>query len=112
MVWCVAEILQITTNFNEREFIKNSIKVHYLSWHDCYDEVILLSSPRLAKLGYFTMRKEIPQYKCEKSHNNLTASLLIYKKDLDSYQTYKRFCPPELKTCEEFYNYENSKISD
>ncbi len=112
MVWCVAEISEIIGGHTHQDFLKNEVKVHYLSWHECYDEVVLLSSPRIAKLGYFTMLQEIPQYKFEKNSNNLTTNLLIYKRELESYQSYKRFSVPDLKTCEEFYNYENSKISD
>lgn len=39
------------------------IVVHYLGWNMWYDEVLPITSPRLAKLGFYTGRDSIPKYK-------------------------------------------------
>ena len=38
------------------------IAVHYEGWNKYYDEFLPLSSPRLAPLGYYTNREDIPKY--------------------------------------------------
>ena len=36
--------------------------VHYDGWNNYYDEIIKQTSTRLAPVGMYTMRKDIPKY--------------------------------------------------
>ncbi len=99
-----------------------SLLIHYLGWHEKYDEIISLDSPRIAKLGFYSLRKNIPMYKHQQNkNNNLIANLMIpILKDIKSvddnkmlkYKRYKVYEEPVLDTCEEYFNLENSKICD
>ena len=40
----------------------NEIMVHYLGWNCVYDEIIDVSSQRIAKKGFYTSRNNIPRY--------------------------------------------------
>jgi hypothetical protein len=42
--------------------------IHYQGWNKIYDEILELSSPRLAPLGYFTSREDIPRYALNENH--------------------------------------------
>ena len=105
-IWCVSEVI---------EKFENSIKVHYLGWNSYYDEQISLDSPRVANLGFYTMRNNIPMYKFDESKKNKMDSYVSHVLIPNSNGLYKKFknlSNPELKTCEEYYLYENSKICD
>jgi len=39
------------------------LAIHYDDWNRWYDEFLPLSSPRLARLGFYTSRDDIPKYK-------------------------------------------------
>lgn len=36
--------------------------IHYQGWNKIYDEILDVSSPRLAPLGFYTAREDIPRY--------------------------------------------------
>jgi len=36
--------------------------IHYDSWNSYYDEVIKMTSPRLAPYGTYSSRKDLPKY--------------------------------------------------
>ena len=57
-IWWEASIIAIIESKDQ----ENSVLVHYKGWDLKYDEVIPVSSPRLAKLGFYTKREEIPHY--------------------------------------------------
>jgi hypothetical protein len=38
------------------------IAVHYDGWNSFYDEIIKISSPRIAPFGTYTSRKDLPRY--------------------------------------------------
>ena len=57
-MWCEARIVAII----EAKDQENSILVHFKGWDLKYDEIIPVSSPRLARLGFYTNRKDIPYY--------------------------------------------------
>lgn len=43
------------------------IAIHYEGWNNWYDELLPLSSSRLATLGFYTERDDIPRYKMSRS---------------------------------------------
>jgi hypothetical protein len=49
--------------------------VHYEGWNSYYDEVIKLNSPRLAPMGTYTNRKDIPKYQL-KSENSMVGIIV------------------------------------
>ncbi|CAD8080401.1 unnamed protein product [Paramecium sonneborni] len=55
-IWCVATIKQIG---------KKEIFIHYNDWGKEYDEFIPLKSNRIAPLGLYTSREDIPKYQPE-----------------------------------------------
>ena len=57
-IWCVGTVKIKIENSNKDTILI----IHYEGWNNYFDEIIRLSSPRLAPLGYYTTRKEIPKY--------------------------------------------------
>ena len=39
------------------------LAIHYEGWNRWYDEFLPITSPRIAKLGFYTNRDDIPKYK-------------------------------------------------
>ena len=39
------------------------VAIHYEGWNMWYDEFLPLNSPRVARLGFYTSRNDIPKYK-------------------------------------------------
>jgi hypothetical protein len=111
MIWCVAQVMKILIT---REEV--NLDIHYLGWNHIYDETIPIISPRVANLGFYTMRNNIPMYKFDKLQlnkgNNLAATLQLPKGDYLGFKKLKRYNQPNLETAEEYYQYENSKICD
>lgn len=111
MIWCVAQVMKILIT---REEV--NLDIHYLGWNHIYDETIPIISPRVANLGFYTMRNNIPMYKFDKLQlnkgNNLAATLQLPKGDYLGFKKLKRYSQPNLETAEEYYQYENSKICD
>jgi hypothetical protein len=60
-IWCVGEVKMVIEAANKEPLIA----VHYVGWNMWYDEILPLSSLRLAKLGYYTSREDIPKYKLQ-----------------------------------------------
>lgn len=46
------------------------LAIHYDEWNRWYDEFLPISSPRLARLGFYTNRDDIPKYKMRHSSHN------------------------------------------
>lgn len=57
-IWCKAEIVAIIESKNE----ENSLLIHYIGWDNKYDEVLSISSPRIANKGFYSDRDDIPHY--------------------------------------------------
>ena len=111
MIWCVAQVSKIFITQDEMNLL-----IHFLGWNHIYDEHISILSPRVANLGFYTMRNNIPMYKFDKTQinkgNNLASNLQLPKGDFLGFKKLKRYTLPNLETSEEFFQYENSKICD
>ena len=62
--------------------------IHYKGWNTIYDEVIDLTSRRLAKHGFYTSRKNIPQYRMDQSNPESMHNYVIsgsHHEDLAAY---------------------------
>mmetsp|Transcript_21900 Transcript_21900/g.19442 ORF Transcript_21900/g.19442 Transcript_21900/m.19442 type:complete len:218 (+) Transcript_21900:164-817(+) len=57
-IWCKARIMGVLEEKNK----PNSIIIHYLDWYKKFDETIPLNSHRIARVGYYTDRNDIPSY--------------------------------------------------
>lgn len=58
-IWCTATVeLKIQTENREP-----LLYLHYSGWSRKYDEYMYQSSSRIAPLGFYTSRKDIPRYK-------------------------------------------------
>ncbi len=114
MVWCVAQVKKIIKDELNKETV--SVTVHFLGWSDSYDEELIRDSPRIAILGFYTMRNNIPMYIFDRYQLNkgncFAANLLIPRDDQSGFKKLKNYSVPKLRTCEEYYFYENSKICD
>lgn len=55
-----------------------AVHVHYEGWNDVYDELIPITSERLASLGYYTNR-DIPKYALSRKEGNTQADLIYFK---------------------------------
>lgn len=57
-VWCVAVVKEV--HQNERH--ARTLLVHYEGWDGANDEFICENSPRLARLGFYTSRADVPKH--------------------------------------------------
>ena len=58
-IWCIGTVRMIIESATREPIIA----VHYEGWNMWYDEFLPLSSQRLARLGFYTDRDDIPRYK-------------------------------------------------
>lgn len=57
-IWCVGEVRMIVESINREPILA----IHYEGWNMWYDEFLPINSPRLARLGFYTSRDDIPKY--------------------------------------------------
>lgn len=57
-IWCIGEVRMIIESVGKDPILA----IHYLGWNMWYDELLPTSSPRIAKLGFYTSRNDIPKY--------------------------------------------------
>ena len=58
-IWCKATVELVIKSHNRRELLY----VHYEGWNRKYDEYIYIDSHRVAPLGVYTGRRDIPVYR-------------------------------------------------
>ena len=58
-IWCIGEVTMLVECINKEPMLA----IHYQDWNRWYDEFLPISSPRLARLGFYTSRDDIPKYK-------------------------------------------------
>jgi hypothetical protein len=59
LIWCQATVEMVIKTTNRRDLLY----VHYEGWNRKYDEYIYLDSHRIAPLGLYTGRTDIPKYR-------------------------------------------------
>ncbi|KAL4430083.1 hypothetical protein ABPG74_013530 [Tetrahymena malaccensis] len=64
-IWCEAIVKKIEKAQNNEEFIF----IHYIGWNSIYDEMLPSNSNRISSAGFFTQRKDIPQYRLNSQNN-------------------------------------------
>jgi len=71
-IWCIGTVRMVV----ESALKEPIIAIHYEGWNMWYDEFLPLSSPRLARLGFYTDRDDIPKYKMKVvgENNSLAAN--------------------------------------
>ena len=57
-IWCTGEVRMIVESINREPILA----IHYEGWNMWYDEFLPINSPRLARLGFYTSRDDIPKY--------------------------------------------------
>lgn len=67
-VWCVGKIKKI---INQHGSQSKLLLIHYEGWSDFYDEFINENSNKLAPIGFFTSRKDIPKYNLSIQNNQM-----------------------------------------
>lgn len=58
-IWCSASVTMIVESVGNDPILV----IHYDNWNRWYDEFLPISSPRIARFGYYTSRDDIPKYK-------------------------------------------------
>jgi hypothetical protein len=58
-IWCIGTVRMVIESISNEPVIA----VHYAGWNMWYDEFLPLNSPRIARLGFYTHRDDIPKYK-------------------------------------------------
>lgn len=69
-IWCEAAVTMIVESLNHEPILA----VHYDNWNRWYDEFLPISSPRLARYGFYTKRNDIPKYKMKAIENSKDGS--------------------------------------
>lgn len=57
-IWCRGFIL----NVYRRGDMVTEVLIHYQGWNKIYDEILEVTSTRIASLGFYTNREDIPRY--------------------------------------------------
>jgi hypothetical protein len=76
-IWCVGIVKDIIKNENHSD----TLFVHYLGWDEIYDEYICANSDRIAPLGMFTKRRDIPRYSIHNPNGNMMMSFIIWERE-------------------------------
>ena len=76
-IWCIGIIKKIVKNTNHAD----TLFVHYLGWDEIYDEFICSNSERIAPLGCFTKRRDIPRYAIHNQTGNMMMSFIVWERD-------------------------------
>jgi len=58
-IWCKGTVTMVIESIGKEPILA----IHYEGWNRWYDEFLSISSPRLARLGFYTIRDDIPKYK-------------------------------------------------
>lgn len=58
-IWCKATVELVVKTPNRKDLVY----IHYEGWNRKYDEYLYIDSHRLAPLGYYTARTDIPVYR-------------------------------------------------
>jgi len=58
-IWCTGEVKMVIESIGKEPILA----IHYDGWNRWYDEFLPLSSPRIARLGFYTNRDDIPKYR-------------------------------------------------
>lgn len=53
-IWCVGRILNVYRK--SPEAAPTELLIHYLGWNKIYDEILEITSPRVAPFGFYTSR--------------------------------------------------------
>lgn len=70
-VWCEASVKIKIENPNKETLLV----AHYEGWNKYYDEIIKMSSQRVAPHGLYTSRKDIPKYMLK--DNNSMVGIIV-----------------------------------
>jgi len=58
-IWCKATVELVVKTANRKDLLY----IHYENWNRKYDEYVYIDSHRLAPLGVYTGRQDIPIYR-------------------------------------------------
>jgi len=78
-IWCLGEVTMIIESMDKEPILA----IHYEGWNRWYDEFLSINSPRLARLGFYTNRDDIPKYRMKQvvsndsSNNNSMQAFII-----------------------------------
>jgi len=71
-IWCIGRVELIITSLSREQLYY----IHYEGWNRKYDEYIYKRSSRLAPLGTYTSRNDIPKYQMCPHQNMLFSQIL------------------------------------
>lgn len=84
LIWCKAIIKKIFVKGDDSRWSESkrlrieSILIHYIGWSNIYDEIIPISSNRLAEYRFYTSRKDIPYYDlCEDNQDHVHSYVVV-----------------------------------
>lgn len=58
-IWCIGTVRMVVESISHEPIVA----IHYEGWNMWYDEFLPLNSARIARLGFYTARDDIPKYK-------------------------------------------------
>ena len=76
-IWCTAVIEDI---FKQKHH-SDILLIRYDGWDQIYNEYICSKSDRIAPLGFYTKRRDIPQYRMDIRNPNQQLSYIISDRD-------------------------------
>ena len=76
-IWCIGIIKKIVKNIGHSD----TLFISYLGWDKIYDEFLCSNSERIAPLGFFTKRRDIPRYAIHNSTGNMMMSFIVWERD-------------------------------
>jgi hypothetical protein len=71
-IWCTGNV-EMIMRFSESEPV---VYIHYDGWSRKYDEYIPIDSTRLASMGVYTTRSDIPRYEMQQGVNMLHSRII------------------------------------
>lgn len=71
-IWCVGQVKIVVESVNR----ENIVAIHYEGWNMWYDELLPITSPRLAKYGFYSTRSDIPKYRLQTGKGQMQALIV------------------------------------
>jgi hypothetical protein len=113
-IWCVGTVKMVIESIGNDPILA----VHYEGWNMWYDEFLPIGSPRIARLGFYTNRDDIPKYKMRQEANGGQMQAFIINRlpqvSNKTHKNKKKVSEADLANMneDERRRYENSTLGD
>jgi len=93
-IWCVGYVKLKIEQPNQPPLLF----IHYEGWHKIFDESLPQNSERLAPLGFYSERKDIPKYLLNPRGDNVSGVVIIGERPSSALNSHSIVIPSEMES--------------